>query len=88
MSKKKLDPADLKQCQTEELEGSFMTFGPRSYRRCKEPPMWVATEKCKGEDGRRGSMSMCQRHREKYEKFYQKDRPVTWKKVGKRKTEA
>lgn len=59
MSKVKLDPPDLKQCQSETLEGSFMTLGPRSYVRCSNKPTHIVKEVVPGEDGRRGSMSLC-----------------------------
>ena len=32
---KKLIPVNKKQCQAMILEGSFMTFGPRSQKQCK-----------------------------------------------------
>jgi hypothetical protein len=48
------------QCQAEKLSGSFMTFGPRSYIRCKNKPIWKAIEKkARKWDGRIGQMSLC-----------------------------
>lgn len=61
MSKKKikLTPPDLERCQAEVKEGSFMTLGPRSYRRCANQPAVIVTEVQPGADGQRGSMSLC-----------------------------
>lgn len=62
MSKKRLAPLippDLNQCQAEILGGSFMTLGPRPMIRCKNSPVWIARENTPGEDGRKGSMSLC-----------------------------
>lgn len=58
--KPKLVPPDYDRCQAESLPGSFMTFGPRSWERCTNKPVWIATEKKPREDGLRGSMSLCQ----------------------------
>lgn len=55
----KLTPPDLKRCQAEWLEGSFMTFGPRQMERCENPPTVIATEKLPGPDGQCGAMSLC-----------------------------
>lgn len=52
--KKRLIPPDLKQCQTEILQGSFMTFGPRSYKRCENTPDVIASIRHK-----QGKMSLC-----------------------------
>ena len=61
-----LIPPDPKRCQVEELEGSFMTLGPRSYVRCDAAPTMIVTENRVQDDGKRGAMSMCAHH---YEKF-------------------
>lgn len=57
---------DVKRCQVEEIEGSFMTLGPRSYIRCDAAPTVIVTENHVQDDGKQGAMSMCARH---YEKF-------------------
>ena len=59
MPKKKLTPPDLKQCQGMRRDGSFMTLGPRSWVRCSDKPVVIVTEKKPGDDGQRGSMSLC-----------------------------
>ncbi len=56
---KPIPPPDLQQCQAEFREGSFMTLGPRSMRRCPNPPKYIMTEAVPGKDGRIGSMSVC-----------------------------
>ena len=61
-------PEDLNQCQAEQLSGSFMTLGPRSYVRCTNKPDFIATEKSPGADGLMGSMSLCSHCREIMEK--------------------
>lgn len=58
MSKVKLAPPDLKQCQTIHRTGAFQ-FGPPGERRCTNKPTWIATERKLGKDGQRGSMSLC-----------------------------
>lgn len=55
----KLIPADTKQCQAEILEGSFMTLGPRSFRRCTNAPTVIVKDRSPGPDGQVGSMSLC-----------------------------
>lgn len=55
----KLIPPDKNRCQSETLSGSFMTLGPREMVRCKRKPKVIAKENRPGEDGRRGSMSLC-----------------------------
>lgn len=57
-----LVPPDLVQCQAEYTDWSFMTLGPRQYFRCKNKPAFVVTENKPGEDGRIGSMSLCEGH--------------------------
>lgn len=61
MSKKKrIRGVDYKQCQAEILSGSFMTFGPRQYERCKNKAEFIATEKrIPGPGMKKGSMSLC-----------------------------
>ena len=53
--------ADKNQCQNETKSGSFMTFGPRSWKRCLKKPVYIAKEKIppKGKKNR-GSMSLCE----------------------------
>ena len=55
-----LTPPDYTQCQAERREGSFMTLGPRRLVRCTNPPVWLATERAPGRDGRIGSMTLCE----------------------------
>ena len=89
MSKKliPLIPPDLKRCQAERLEGSFMTFGPRQLVRCERTPKWVVKEKKPGEDGRRGSMSLCAECAEIMEFKYGKDF-ATFKAIEKKEKHA
>jgi hypothetical protein len=56
-----LIPPDMKQCQAEKPNGqSFMTLGGgHKMVRCTAAPMWIATERKAGHDGRKGSMSLC-----------------------------
>jgi hypothetical protein len=56
----KLIPPDLKRCQAEIHEGSFMTLGPRSWVRCTNKPKVVVAERYPGKDGKQGSMSLCE----------------------------
>jgi hypothetical protein len=59
---KPLEPVDLKRCQAEKPSGNtFMTLGGRvgDMVRCDNKPRVVATESKPGEDGRVGSMSLC-----------------------------
>ena len=65
----KLIPVDLNRCQVEELEGSFMTLGPRSYVRCEEKPVLVVSEIVPGKDEEKGQMSMCAKHYKKFKEF-------------------
>jgi len=54
---KPIDPIDASRCQAEVKEGSFMTFGPRRFVRCKNEPVWIAVEV---KDGIfYGAMSLC-----------------------------
>jgi len=62
----KLEPVDLERCQADVPGNGPFTMGgkignPRDgYRvRCEHPPIVIATEKEPGEDGRKGSMSLC-----------------------------
>lgn len=57
--KAKLTPPDVKRCQAEKADGSFMTLGPVSRERCKNAPVVIATERKAGPDGQKGSMSLC-----------------------------
>ena len=64
----KLTPPDLERCQTEWTDGSFMTLGKPTLRRCAERPLWIAKEKKAPSRGRsRGSMSVCASHRQAME---------------------
>lgn len=59
-----LTPPDLSQCQAEVPNNySFMTLGgqPGTRSRCVNMPVVIATEKRPGSDGKRGSMSLCER---------------------------
>lgn len=57
---KPLIPPDKKRCQAMKREGSFMTLGPRPpAERCTNVPTVIAKENKHNEDGRRGSMSLC-----------------------------
>ena len=57
----KLTPADKTQCQAEKSNGvNFMTLGGRREMvRCTNKPVVIAVEDEPGEDGERGSMSLC-----------------------------
>jgi hypothetical protein len=57
----KLIPPDHEQCQAEKPNGyTFMTLGGRPGRvRCENKPITIATEVVLGQDGSRGSMSLC-----------------------------
>jgi len=60
MAKIKLIPIDKRRCQVKILKGSFMTLGPRHYKRCENKATWIATEKKPNkEDGKIGKMSLC-----------------------------
>lgn len=56
-----LIPPDRKQCQAEKPNGySFMTLGGTpGLVRCKNKPTVIAHENKPAEDGRKGSMSLC-----------------------------
>ena len=59
--KVKLTPPDKKRCQAEKPNGyTFMTLGGvPGLERCKNKPDFICTENKPGEDGQRGSMSLC-----------------------------
>jgi len=57
---KPLIPPDYKRCQAEVLPGSFMTLGPRVWKRCHNQPTVIVEESSPGEDGKIGSMSLCE----------------------------
>ena len=61
MSNTKLIPPDIKQCQAMIPNGnSFMTFGGvPGHIRCTNTPAVIVTETHEGEDGQKGSMSLC-----------------------------
>ena len=52
----KLTPVDKKRCQAEQRVGAFQ-FGPPSLTRCNSKAKWIATERKRGKDGLKGSMS-------------------------------
>jgi hypothetical protein len=54
----KLIPADRKRCQAEKPNGPFRMGGP-AFTRCANKPAFIAKEERPGEDGKRGSMSLC-----------------------------
>ena len=62
MGKPTLIKPDLKRCQCERV-ATFMTMGGattgQTICRCKNKPVVIITEKKKGSDGKRGSMSVC-----------------------------
>lgn len=57
----KLIPPDLKQCQCEKREGTFMSLGgsPHRLTRCTNKPVLIVTENQPAIDGQIGSMSLC-----------------------------
>jgi len=57
--KPRLIPPDRKRCQVEKRNGTFMSFGPTKLTRCKNRAEFIAQETKPGEDGRKGSMSLC-----------------------------
>lgn len=61
VKKQELIPPDKKQCQAEKPNGNtFMTLGGvPGLERCKNKPKVIATEAQPGEDGLKGSMSLC-----------------------------
>lgn len=56
-------PADPDRCQAEVPNGhSFMTLGGSPGReRCSNTPGFIVTENKAGPDGKRGTMSLCER---------------------------
>jgi len=56
-----LIPPDKKRCQAEKPNGvNFMTLGGRREMvRCSNKPTVIITETKPGEDGQKGSMSLC-----------------------------
>lgn len=61
MSNKKLIPPDFERCQAEMPNGqNFMTLGGgHAMIRCMNRPLFLVTEKEPGEDGLKGSMTLC-----------------------------
>jgi len=59
--KVKLTPPDLERCQAEKSNGwNFMTLGGRrEMARCDNEPTTIVRELVPGEDGLKGSMSLC-----------------------------
>lgn len=55
----KLEPADLTRCQAERVDNFMVIGGNYKPHRCTNTPTVLVTEKKKGADGRRGSMSLC-----------------------------
>ena len=56
------EPADRERCQAETRQRApFMQMGgpPVKVTRCSNKPVAIATETKPGEDGERGSMSLC-----------------------------
>lgn len=75
MEQKPLTPPDRERCQARvPTGGPFVIGGPSGdprdgYRvRCTNTPVVIATEVAPGEDGRKGSMSLCERCRGEFEK--------------------
>jgi hypothetical protein len=62
MKTPKREPVDKKQCQAEYHPYNFMTLGgsANEIRRCVNKPVWIIKETKSGEDGQRGSMSLCE----------------------------
>jgi hypothetical protein len=61
---KKLIPVDKKQCQAEDIHGSFLSLGIPTTIRCKKEAVWIAKEKkCSKIDGEKGRMSLCEKHK-------------------------
>jgi hypothetical protein len=57
MEQIELEPIDATRCQGEHRDGTFMTFGPRTFQRCSKKPTWVAID---FRDGAfYGAMSLC-----------------------------
>lgn len=56
-----LTPPDFDRCQAEKPNGhSFMTLGGRpALERCDRKPTVLVVENTPGEDGRKGSMTLC-----------------------------
>jgi len=56
-----LTPPDKTRCQAEKREATFLSFGGdcRKLIRCTNTPTVIAKETTPGEDGKRGSMSLC-----------------------------
>ncbi len=59
MTKEKLIPPDLKRCQAERKNGSFMSFGLPDFIRCKNKPTHIVTEAPRDDKTEQGSMSLC-----------------------------
>ena len=57
-----------------------MTLGPRTMERCSNVPTVVATEIKPGDDGARGSMSLCDECRAVFVRKY--PRRASFRKVG------
>lgn len=77
MSKETVPP-DLDQCQCERPSTwpqmpSFMTFGPVSFKRCENPPTWVASNG-------KGAMSLCDECKEVMDRVFEGDRIETMSK--------
>lgn len=55
-----LEPVDINQCQAEQQTGSFMSLGVPKMVRCKNKPMYIATECNPDDNGQIGMMSLCE----------------------------
>jgi hypothetical protein len=58
--KRELVEPDPERCQTMIRQVSPWRLGIPAWERCRNKPVWIATEVKPGDDGRRGSGSMCQ----------------------------
>jgi len=77
---KSLDPPDFEQCQTMVHNGCgpFSMCGISRYDRCSHPPKYIIHEIKPGEDGLRGSMSLCTFHKDKF-LIEMKDKIINYK---------
>jgi len=54
-----IEPVDVDRCQGESRPGAF-ALGPNTFRRCGRLPTAIVLEREDGEDGHKGSMSLCE----------------------------
>lgn len=83
--KEKLTPPDRKQCQAfpNQLKWNPWSVGgaPRQMPvRCSNKPTWIAKETKPGEDGQRGSMSLCEECKVLCEK-HRKNDGITYRRI-------